>query len=182
MSMMSEKLMPSACEVDIPGVVAMYALQLASGTPSALVDWNNNYGDDPNKCVFFHCGNWAKSFLPGIEIKTAEILATTLGNENTYGAVAGRVPAGPVTFARVSTDERNGKIRAYTGEGRFTDDPLDTFGARAVVEVPGLQKLMKYICKNGFEHHCAMNASQSAAILVDAFETYFGWDVYHHEA
>ena len=182
MSMMSEKLMPSACEVDIPGVVAMYALQLASGTPSALVDWNNNYGDDPNKCVFFHCGNWAKSFLPGIEIKTAEILATTLGNENTYGAVAGRVPAGPVTFARVSTDERNGQIRAYTGEGRFTDDPLDTFGARAVVEVPGLQKLMKYICKNGFEHHCAMNASQSAAILVDAFETYFGWDVYHHEA
>ena len=182
MSMMSEKLMPSACEVDIPGVVAMYALQLASGTPSALVDWNNNYGADPNKCVFFHCGNWAKSFLPGIEIKTAEILATTLGNENTYGAVAGRVPAGPVTFARVSTDERNGQIRAYTGEGRFTDDPLDTFGARAVVEVPGLQKLMKYICKNGFEHHCAMNASHSAAILVDAFETYFGWDVYHHEA
>ena len=89
MSMMSEKLMPSACEVDITGVASMYALQLASGTPSALVDWNNNYGDDPNKCVFFHCGNWAKSFLPGIEIKTAEILATTLGNENTYGAVAG---------------------------------------------------------------------------------------------
>ena len=91
-------------------------------------------------------------------------------------------PAGPVTFARISTDELNGKIRTYAGEGRFTDDPLDTFGARAVVEVPGLQKLMKYICKNGFEHHCAMNASHSAAILANAFETYFGWDVYHHEA
>ncbi|MBI5951170.1 MAG: fucose isomerase [Chloroflexi bacterium] len=180
MSMMSEQLMPSACEVDITGVASMYALQLASGSPSALVDWNNNYGGDPDKCVLFHCGNWAKSFLPGIEIKNAEILATTLGTENTYGAVAGRVPAGPMTYARISTDDNQGIIRTYVGEGEFTDDTLDTFGARAVIHTPGLQKLMRYICKNGFEHHCAMNASHSAAILADAFETYFGWDVYHH--
>ncbi len=180
MSMMSEQLMPSACEVDITGVASMYALQLASGSPSALVDWNNNYGGDPDKCVLFHCGNWAKSFLPGIEIKNAEILATTLGAENTYGAVAGRVPAGPLTFARISTDDNQGLIRTYVGEGMFTDDPLDTFGARAVVHVRGLQTMMKYICKNGFEHHCAMNASHSATILAESFETYFGWDVYHH--
>lgn len=180
MSMMSEQLMPSACEVDITGVASMYALQLASGLPSALVDWNNNYGGDPDKCVLFHCGNWAKSFLPDIEIKNAEILATTLGTENTYGAVAGRVPAGPLTFARISTDDSQGIVRTYIGEGLFTDDPLDTFGARAVVQVPGLQKLMHYICKNGFEHHCAMNASHSAAILAESFETYFGWDVYYH--
>ena len=74
MSMMSEQMLPSACEVDIAGVVGMYALQLASGTPSALVDWNNNYGSDPEKCVFFHCGNWAKDFLPDIRIATAPIL------------------------------------------------------------------------------------------------------------
>jgi L-fucose isomerase-like protein len=182
MSMMSEKLMPSACEVDVTGLAAMYALQLASGTPSALVDWNNNYGDDPDKCVFFHCGNWAKAFLPDIEIKTAEILGTILGPENTYGAVAGRTPAGPVTFARVSTDDRHGCLRTYVGEGRFTDDPLSTFGSRAVVEVPGLQKLMRYICKNGFEHHAAMNASSTAAILAEAFGTYLGWEVHHHGA
>lgn len=180
MSIMSNKLMPSACEVDITGVASMYALQLASGYPSALVDWNNNYGDDPNKCVLFHCGNWPKSFLPGIEIKTAEILGTTLGQENTYGAVAGRVPSGPVTYARMTTDDLNGIVRTYMGEGVFTDDQLDTFGARAVVAVPGQQKLLKYICKNGFEHHCAMNASHVAGILEEAFDTYFGWDVYHH--
>src|SRR5579885_3207011 len=131
MSMMSERLMPSACEVDIGGVLAMYALQLASGRPSALVDWNNNYGSDRNKCVFFHCGNWAKTFLPDIEISTAPILGTTLGEENTWGAVAGRTPSGPVTFARISTDDQNGCIRAYVGEGRFTDDSLSTFGSRA---------------------------------------------------
>ncbi|NOZ27060.1 MAG: fucose isomerase [Chloroflexi bacterium] len=181
MSMMSEKLMPSACEVDITGVASMYALQLASGKPSALVDWNNNYGGDPNKCVLFHCGNWARSFFPEARMAYADVLATMLGRENTYGAIAGRVPAGPVSFARITTDDRNGVIRTYVGDGTFTDDPLDTFGSRAVVEVPGLQKLLRHVCKNGFEHHVAMNPSRSAAILAEAFETYFGWDVYYHE-
>jgi L-fucose isomerase-like protein len=181
MSMMSQQLLPSACEVDITGVASMYALQLASGTPSALIDWNNNYGNDPNKCVFFHCGNWAKTFLPNIEMSNAPILGSTLGVENTYGTVVGRTPAGPVTFARISTDDINGLMRSYVGQGTFTDDPLDTFGSRAVVEVPGLQRLMKYICKNGFEHHVAMSSSQTAGVLAEAFETYFGWDVYHHE-
>ncbi len=181
MSMMSQQLLPSACEVDITGVASMYALQLASGTPSALIDWNNNYGDDPDKCVFFHCGNWAKSFLLDIEMGNAPILGSTLGVENTYGTVVGRTPAGPVTFARISTDDMNGLIRTYVGEGEFTDDPLDTFGSRAVVKVPGLQRLMKYICKNGFEHHVAMNASLTADALAEAFETYLGWDVYRHE-
>lgn len=181
MSMISDKLMPSACEVDITGVASMYALQLASGKPSALIDWNNNYGDDPNKCVLFHCSNWAKSFFPEAKMAHADVLATTLGVENTYGAIAGRVPAGPMSFARISTDDRNGVIRTYVGDGMFTDDLLDTFGGRAVVEVPGLQKLLQYICKNGFEHHGAMNPSHSAAILAEAFETYFGWEVYHHK-
>lgn len=181
MSMMSEKLMPSACEVDVAGTVAMYALQLASGVPSALVDWNNNYANDRNKCVFFHCGNWAKTYVPDVEIATAPILGSVLGEENTYGALAGRTPGGgPVTFARVSTDDRNGRIASYVGEGRFTDDPLETFGTRAVVEVPGLQKLMRFICRNGFEHHAAMNASHSARILAEAFEQYLGWRVYLH--
>ncbi|MCD6290669.1 MAG: L-fucose/L-arabinose isomerase family protein [Anaerolineae bacterium] len=181
MSMMSENLMPSACEVDITGAASMYALQLASGKPSALVDWNNNYGGDPNKCVLFHCGNWAKSFFREARMAYADVLATTLGKEHTYGAIAGRSISGPMSFARITTDDLHGVIRAYVGDGTFTDDPLDTFGSRAVVEVPGLQKLLKYICKNGFEHHAAMNPSHSAAILAEAFETYFGWEVYYHE-
>jgi L-fucose isomerase-like protein len=181
MSLMSERLMPSACEVDVAGAVAMYALQLASQKPSALADWNNNYGKDPNKCVLFHCGNWAKSYFDTVQISTAPILGSTLGVENTYGALDGRTPAGPVTYARVSTDDRAGVIRAYTGEGRFTGDPLATFGSRAVVEVPGLQKLMRHICRNGFEHHVAMSASSCSAVLAEAFETYLGWDTYQHE-
>ena len=181
MSMMSEKLMPSACEVDVAGAVSMYALQLASGRPSALVDWNNNYGDDPDKCVFFHCGNWAKAFLPDATIATAPILGTTLGELNTYGAMSGRTPGGqPLTFGRVSTNDRAGRISAYVGEGRFTDDPLQTFGTRAVVEIPNLQGLMRMICRRGFEHHAAMNASKTAGVLQEAMGTYLGWDVRVH--
>jgi L-fucose isomerase-like protein len=180
MSMMSEQMLPSACEVDIAGVVSMYALQLAGGRPSALVDWNNNYGNDPDKCVFFHCGNWAKDFLPDIRIGTAPILGTILGDENTVGALEGRTPAGLVTFGRISTDDVSGKIRAYVGEGHFTDDPLDTFGTRAVVHVPRLQELMRLICRNGFEHHAAMNGSHCAASVAEALRNYIGWEVDHH--
>lgn len=180
MSMMSDRLMPSACEVDVTGVVSMYALQLASDKPSALVDWNNNYADDPDKCVLFHCGNWARSFFSEARMANAEILATVLGTENTYGTVSGQAAASPMSFARVTTNDREGRIRAYVGDGEITNDALDTFGSRAVVTIPRLQRLMQYICKNEFEHHAAMNPSHSAAILAEAFETYFGWDVYYH--
>jgi len=162
-------------------LVSMYALQLASGKASALVDWNNNYGDDPDKCILFHCGNWARSYFSEVKMANAEILATTLGTENTYGTISGKAKPTPLSFARITTDDRRGKIRSYVGQGRVTDDPLDTFGSRAVVEIPDLPDLLRHICKNGFEHHAAINPSQSAAaILTEAFETYLDWDVYVH--
>lgn len=181
MSMMSERMLPSACEVDIAGVVSMYALQLASGRPSALVDWNNNYGGDPEKCVLFHCGNWAKDFLEEVRISTAPILGTTLGEENTFGALEGRTGSGPLTFGRVSTDDLGGRIRAYVGEGEFTDDPLNTFGTRAVVSIRALPSLMHVVCQNGFEHHAAMNRSHTAAAVAEGMGRYLGWEVYHHQ-
>lgn len=180
-SMFSEGMIPSACEVDVTGTLSMYALQLASGSPSALVDWNNNYAQDEEKCVLFHCGNWAKSFLPDIEISNAPILGTTVGVENTYGALDGRTPASPLTFGRITTDDPKGIMKAYVGEGELTDDELNTFGNRAVAKVPDLQGLMQYVCKNGFEHHVVMNASYTSSALKEAFENYLGWEVYHHK-
>jgi L-fucose isomerase-like protein len=180
MSMMSEKFMPSACEVDVTGVLTMYAMQLAGNTPAALVDWNNNYADDDDKCVLFHCGNWAKAFLPDIQISTAPILGTTVGEENTYGALAGRTPAGPLTYGRITTADTEGRLRAYIGEGELTNDPLETFGNRAVAKVPQLQKLMRHVCAHGFEHHVVMTQVHSADVLEDALGNYLGWDVYRH--
>ncbi len=180
MSMMSESMMPSACEVDVTGVLTMYAMQQASQSPSGLADWNNNYGDEGDKCVLFHCGNWARSFVPDVKIGTAPILGSIIGEERTYGALDGRTPSGLLTFGRLTTDDTLGVIRAYVGEGVLTDDELQTFGNRAVCQIPNLQKLMRYVCRNGFEHHVAINLSNTADVLYEAFDNYLGWDVYYH--
>jgi L-fucose isomerase-like protein len=180
MSMMSNMLVPSACETDITGVIGMYAMQLAAGKPSALVDWNNNYGDDPERGVVFHCSNLPKAFFVDAKMDYQAIIAGTVGKENTYGTVVGRVRSGPFTYCRVSTDDSWGVIRVYLGEGELTDDPLETFGGYGVVRIPDLQGLLRYVCENGFEHHVAINLSQTAAALDEALGVYLGWDVYHH--
>jgi L-fucose isomerase-like protein len=113
MSMMSNELIPSACEVDVPGVLSMYMMALASGTPSALLDWNNNYGTDPNKCVCFHCSNLPKHFFNEVHMDYQAIIAGTVGRENTFGTCVGRVKAGTMSFARFSTDDRRGVVRLH---------------------------------------------------------------------
>src|SRR5438552_9312599 len=179
MSMMSNNLLPSACEVDVPGVLSMYMLALASGTPSALLDWNNNYGSDPNKCVCFHCSNLPKHFFKEVKMDFQEIIAGTVGKENAFGSCVGKVKAGTMSYARYSTDDRMGIIRGYTGPGKFTDDPLVTFGGAGVAEIPQLQKLLKYICREGFEHHVAANFSDVSKSVHEAAR-YLGWESHHH--
>ncbi len=182
MSMMSESLLSSACEVDVCGVLGMHALQLASETPSALLDWNNNYGADPNKAVCFHCSNLPKHFFKDVKMDFQAIIAGTVGMENTFGTCVGQVKAGAMSFARFSTDDVHGKIRGYTGNGRFTDDSLQTFGGAGVVEIAGLQKLLHFICENGFEHHVAANFSTVDSVVHEAASRYLGWDMYAHTA
>ena len=180
MSMMSESLLPSACEVDITGLLAMYILQLASGTPSALLDWNNNYGSDPDKCVCFHCSNLPKSFFRTAKMDYQLIIASAVGKDNTYGTVVGRIAAAKTTFCRTTTDDAAGVIGAYVGQGEFTNDKLDTFGGYGVIKIPNLQLLLQYICRAGFEHHVAANISQKADAIAEALDNYMGWEVYRH--
>jgi len=180
MSMMSDSLIPSACEVDVCGVMGMYALALASGTPSALLDWNNNYGDDPDKAVCFHCSNLPKHFFNDVRMDFQEIIAGTVGKENTFGTCVGRVKAGAMTYSRFSTDDFTGKIRGYVGQGEFTNDPLETFGGAGVVKIPRMQALLHYICENGFEHHVSANFSTTGAALYEASSKYLGWQMHQH--
>jgi L-fucose isomerase-like protein len=180
MSMMSNSLMPSACETDVAGVVAMYALQLASGQPSAVVDWNNNFADDPNRAVIFHCSNLPLAMFTEAEMSYQEIIAGTVGRENTYGTIVGRLRAGPLTFCRFSTDDRRGGLAAYMGQGRVLDEPLRTFGGYAVVEIPEMQSLLSFICRNGFEHHVAISLSSVAGPVHEAVSRYLGWPTYWH--
>jgi L-fucose isomerase-like protein len=181
MSMMSNNLLPSACETDIAGLLGMYVLQAASGQPAALLDWNNNFGADPNKGVVFHCSNLPKAFFSEQKMDYQEIIAGTVGKENTYGTIVGRISPGPFTYCRVSTDDLRGRVASYVGEGRFTEDKLDTFGGYGVIEIPQFQKLLQFICRNGYEHHVAATKAPVADAIADALSNYMGWSTYQHE-
>lgn len=182
MSMASNGLIPSACETDVVGALAMLTLQLAARRPSALVDWNNNFGDDPDKGVVFHCSNLPKAVFVDVvpRMNYQAIIAGTVGRENTYGTITGRVREAPFTYLRISTDDLTGKMKAYLGEGQFTNDPLETFGGFGVVRVPRFQDLLRYICEQGFEHHVAINQTTVARSIHEALSKYLNWEVYHH--
>jgi L-fucose isomerase-like protein len=183
MSLMGERFLPSACEVDVTGAVSMYALLLASGNSPGFLDWNNNYGTDREKCINTHCSNYPKSFIGAdVEISELDILGNSLGRENCFGAVKGKVAAGPMTFFRMDTDDVIGGLRAYLGEGEFTDDPCDMDGGIAVCKIPNLRALLAYMCEYGFEHHVSMTRSHCADVLHEAVTKYLGWDVYYHTA
>jgi L-fucose isomerase-like protein len=181
MSMMSNKMMPSACETDIVGLLGMYILQSASGKPAALLDWNNNFGTDPNKGVVFHCSNLPKAFFADDKMDYQEIIAGTVGKENTYGTIVGRIAPGPFTYCRISTDDLKGTISGYLGEGRFTEDKLDTFGGYGVIEVPQFQKLLHFICQRGYEHHVAATKATVGDAIEDALTNYLGWETLNHK-
>jgi L-fucose isomerase-like protein len=104
-----------------------------------------------------------------------------VGKENTFGTCVGRVKAGPMSFARFSTNDREGKMWGYVGEGAFTNDPLETFGGAGVAQIPGLQKLLRFICENGFEHHVAANFSTVASAVHEATTRYLNWNVHWHK-
>lgn len=181
MSMMGEKLKPSACEVDVMGAISMFALSLASGAPSAILDWNNNYGREPNKCVCTHCGNFPKSFIGADpEISELDVLGTVIGKEKCFGAVKGKVKAGPMSYFRVSSDDTAGTLKAYVGNGQFTDDPFGMDGGIAVAQVPRLRELLSHIVRGGFEHHVAMVRGQYADVIEEAISRYLGWPIYRH--
>ncbi len=182
MSLMSNNLLPSACETDMVGMVGMHVLQLASETPSAIVDWNNNFGSDPDKAVIFHCSNLPKHFFEDFKMDFQEIIATSVGKEGTFGTVVGKLKAGPLTFCRVSTDDLHGRMRAYAGEGEITTDSLQSFGGYGVVKIPRLQALLQFVCKHGYEHHVAVNRSHYGRAVIEALGNYRGWEVYSHAA
>jgi L-fucose isomerase-like protein len=109
------------------------------------------------------------------------ILAHVLPRDSTWGTLQGRIKPGPMTFLRVSTDDANGRITAYLGEGTSTDDPASTWGGIGVVRIPQLQKLLRHICLKDFEHHVAINMDHVADAIAEGIGTYLNWDIYHHQ-
>jgi len=179
LSMFSEGLVPAACEVDISGLIGMLILQTASGTPSAILDWNNNYGNDLDKMVLFHCSNLPASFFKDTEMTVHPIISDLKGDEASFGAIQGRIKPKPCTLLRIETDDIFGEIKAILAEGTYTEDELNTFGGYGVVQIPNLQRLLKTICLGGFAHHVAVSLSEVGDIVHEAL-SYLGYTISFH--
>jgi L-fucose isomerase-like protein len=109
-----------------------------------------------------------------------KIIAGTVGQDNTYGTIVGRIAPNKATFCKTTTIDTEGVLSCYVGEGKFTNDKLKTFGGYGVIEIPNLQLLLQYICRCGFEHHVAVNLCVKADAIAEALDTYMGWEIYRH--
>ena len=182
MSMMSNDLIPSACEVDVPGTLEhVYAGPGQAAHPPRCSTGTTITAAIPTSASASTAPTCPSTSSKMSKMDYQEIIAGTVGKENTFGTCVGRVKAGAMTFARYSTDDRRGVVRGYTGAGKFTDDPLETFGGAGVAEIPQLQKLLKYICREGFEHHVAANFSDVSKAVHEAAR-YLGWESHYHRA
>ena len=178
MSDMNDRGIAAACEVDIGSAVTMRALHLASGAAPSCLDWNNNYYDDPDKCIVFHCGPVPQSMMREKgEIQDHQILATVLGNNCSYGCNVGRMRATPVTYGNLSSED--GRLKMYLGEGELTEDivPKEFFGTAGVVKIPNLQDVLLTIGHEGFRHHVGLAAGNVKAPLQEALGKYLGYEL-----
>ncbi|MFA5646422.1 MAG: L-fucose/L-arabinose isomerase family protein [Candidatus Ratteibacteria bacterium] len=178
LSIFSNNYIPGACETDVTNLIGMYLLQQTSHTPSAVADWNNNYKDEPNKAVLFHCSNFPASMLKHASMNYQTIITA---DKAAFGCISGHLKPGPFTYIGFTTDDPAGDIIGYLGEGTITKDTLNTFGGVGVAEIPGLERLLNFICHNGFEHHVTINLSQSSRAIYEALTNYKGWEIYAHE-
>ena len=182
MSMMSNKMMPSACETDITGLASMYALQLASGEPAAIVDLNNNYGDDPDKCVLFHCGNWPLNFYTDAEMTTAEVLGTTLGADNVWGAIDGRAPDRAADDRAHQHRRRQRHVQGLRRRGSLPRRPARHLRVQGRGRDPRLPATAQVHLQGGLRAPLRHEpVHDTADAVAEALGTYLKWEVYRHE-
>ena len=178
MGLLNESGLAAACEVDLGNAVAMRALYLASGAPAGLLDWNNNYADEADKCILFHCGPMPASMMEGKgHVTDHAILMNTVGEGNGYGCNVGRIKPMDFTFGSLMTDE--GKVKMYLGEGAITRDPIpdNFFGVAGVAQIPHLQEVLLHIGRNGHRHHVSITPGQVKTPLAEALGYYLGFEI-----
>ncbi len=178
MSELNNRGIPAACEVDVCNAVTMYALHLASQTPATCLDWNNNYGDDPDRCILFHCGPVPQDMMTAKgTVVDHPMFAKALGDGCGWGPNQGRIAPSPMTYASAKTE--NGKLHTYLGEGAITDDEIasDFFGCAGVARIPDLQRKLQIIGQAGYRHHVSMTFGQHADAVREAFTRYLGYEM-----
>jgi len=175
---LNERGIPAACEVDVGNAVTMAALQHASGEPATCLDWNNNFEDEDDKCILFHCGPVPKALMAGPgHIADHAILANSVGEGCGFGCHVGRIAPFDFTFASMMTEA--GTLRFYLGEGAFTEDaiPEAFFGCGGVAEIPALQDVLLHVGRQGHRHHVSVTRGHVVAPVREALEHYLGFEV-----
>jgi L-fucose isomerase-like protein len=178
LSEMNDRGLVTACEVDVGNAVTMRALRLASGNASTCLDWNNNYGEEEDKCILFHCGPVPAAMMTEKgHVEDHAILANAVGQGNAWGCNVGRIKAGPFTFGSLTTED--GRLMVYLGEGTFTADPIpeDFFGCGGVAQIQGLQDVLQAVGYGGWRHHTSVTSGSVLAPVCEAFDRYLGYDV-----
>ncbi len=177
LSELNDRGIVASCEIDLCSAINMYSMQLASEKPTACVDWNNNYGDDPDKVILFHCGPIAQSLMEG-KGKVTDHKMFAKGNPGCgWGSNEGRIAAFPMTYSNCKTED--GKLTFYIGEGEFTGEPIEPefFGCGGVAKIDGLQKKLITLGRNGFRHHTAVGVGHMELVLREAFTYYLGYEI-----
>ncbi len=175
---MADQGLPVACEVDTGSAVMMRLLGAAADAPTAILDWNNNYGDDEERCILFHCGNAPRSMMsaPG-RVTDHSILESAVGKGRGFGCNQGRLAPGAFTFGGLLAED--GELHAYLGEGSFTTDPIpaDFFGVAGVARIRFLQKVLLHLGERGHRHHVALTPGAVHAPVREALGKYLGYEV-----
>lgn len=176
-SELNDRGITASCEIDMCSAVTMRALQLAAEGPAACLDWNNNYGDDPDKVILFHCGSAAQKLMKEKGKVTSHKMFDKGDPGSGWGTNEGRIGAFPMTFSNCKTED--GRITIYFSEGEFTEDEIEAeyFGCAGVAYIPGLQKKLLRLARGGFKHHTTVANGHVKRILEEAFRYYLGYDV-----
>jgi L-fucose isomerase-like protein len=176
LSELNDRGVPAACEMDVCNAVAMSALAAASGRPATCLDWNNNYGDDPDRCILFHCGPVPQGLMTAKgRVIDHPMFAKALGTGCGFGCNVGRIAKSPMTFA--STKTQDGRLHYYLGDGRFTGEPIapDYFGCAGVAHIDDLQAKLEAIGQQGYRHHVSVTFGSVAVPVREAFTLYLGY-------
>ena len=176
LSELNDRGIAASCEIDMCSALSMRAMNLASEGPTAVLDWNNNYGDDENKVILFHCGSTAQGLMSGRGTVTEHKMFAKGDPGSGWGTNEGRIAAFDTTISNCQT--KDGKIIMYASEGRFTDDPIEEayFGCAGVAELPDLQNKLIRLARGGFKHHTVIGKGHMKEILKEAFTTYLGYE------
>ena len=171
---------PTACEADILGTLSMHALQLASGMPSALADWNNLHNEDDDLVNLWHCGVFPKSFSktqPELNIHSILPNAGACSEDEAHGVVDLVAKASPATLTRV-TQDADGQWKVLIVEGAFEDNAAHTVGSYGWCRIANLQHLYRNVLLRHFPHHVAVTQAHVGNVLWEAFGNYLELPLY----